>query len=183
MSVDLQERSNLMKQYLGDLLLCIYAFHYKKGKFLENFRNMTSEEIVVEKTVINNHLDSIYLRLANLADRDSRVYSLPQLRKAAEAVITDTEVLNKISVTGQALYDNHLKNLNDNVRNQYIAHINDQFERVWSIWKDDEYDCLEITKDVLAYFDLLTQTENKFSTKFGSSQNPSFDMREKLFSV
>lgn len=27
---DLQERSNLMRQYLADLLLCIYTFNYKK---------------------------------------------------------------------------------------------------------------------------------------------------------
>lgn len=181
MSVELQERSILMKQYLADLLLCIYAFQYKRTKFFENFKNMTSEEVVVEKTVLNTHLDSIYLRLANLADRDSRVYSFPQLKKAFDEATTDSVLLNQISIAADNLYNNHLKILNENVRNKYIAHIGENFERIWSLWKDDEHNAIAITKDVLEYFDLLTQNKNTFPTQFGHSHNPKFDMRSVLF--
>lgn len=176
---DLQERSNLMRQYLADLLLCIYTFNYKKNKFFENFGKMGYEEAVLEKIVINTLLDSIHLHLANLADRDPRVYSLPQLRESAENTITDTEILEKIKVTIQELYNNHLKNLNKNARNAYIAHINESFERIWSLWKDDEYEMLKTTTAVLDYFDLLTQKKNAYPAKFGS-HNIEFDLREKL---
>ncbi|MDM1717685.1 hypothetical protein [Acinetobacter towneri] len=176
---DLQERSNLMRQYLADLLLCIYTFNYKKNKFCENFGKMGYEETVLEKVALNTLLDSIHLRLANLADRDPRVYSLPQLREAAEKTITDTEILEKIEATIQGLYNTHLKSLNTKARNAYIAHINESFERIWSLWKDDEHEMLTTTKAVLDYFDLLTQTPNTYPAKFGSD-NVEFDLREKL---
>lgn len=82
-------------------------------------------------------------------------------------------------MTIQELYDNHLKSLNKNARNAYIAHINESFERIWSLWKDDEHEMLKTTTAVLDYFDLLTQKKNTYLAKFGS-HNIEFDLREKL---
>lgn len=181
MQLTLEQRSNYMHAYLNNTLLCVYAYYTKLQDFAENFGQRSYEDGVLQKTLINTQLDHIYLRLANLADRDERVCSFPQLKEAVLETITDIELRNKIEDNAQNLYSNHLEKLNKDVRNKYVAHIGHEFEGVWSLFNGDKYDLSQILTEVLDYYDLLTQKKNTFPTKFGS-HNLEFDMRAKLFS-